>query len=135
MTFNKDETDSIQIDLENELFKADTSEISLKNFEKVLDNIEDDMNGWLKKFDWDKETLISKHESNTKADNDLLKCPYNVGHTGISKKNYEKHVLKCGLKSQNHQKEDIVSEKIVFKFYLLKLSLNNSECELIYLFN
>jgi predicted CopG family antitoxin len=98
------------------LLKDETHEISLKTFENVLNQIESDMNGWLKKFNWNKETLLDKNATETTepmtmsddGDNQLFVCPYNIGHTKILKKNYDKHVFKCGLKMQNHQAKDII---------------------------
>ena len=107
------------IDVERNLFISNTNEISLKSFEQVLNNIENDMNEWLKKFSWSKDVLFEKHKendvtSNKEARGEIFNCPYNKSHTGILKKNYDKHVLKCNLKMQNHQKEDIV--RIRFRF-------------------
>ncbi len=103
MTLNRGEEN----DLERSLFNSNTNEISLKSFEKVLNKIENDMNDWLKKFDWNREVLFEKHNANDSRV-ELFNCPYNKAHTGILKKNYDKHVLKCNLKTQNHHNEDIV---------------------------
>ena len=98
---------SSKVDLETNLFNTQTNEISLKTFENTLNQIENDMTNWLQKFDWNKETLLKKRKLDDLTD-ESLKCPYNVTHTGISKKNYDKHVLKCSLKNQKHQSDDIV---------------------------
>ncbi len=103
MTLNRGEEN----DLERSLFNSNTNEISLKSFEQVLNKIENDMNDWLKKFDWNREVLFEKHNANDSRV-ELFNCPYNKAHTGILKKNYDKHVLKCNLKTQNHHNEDIV---------------------------
>ena len=118
MTLNREE-----IDVEKKLFISNTNEISLKSFEQVLNTIENDMNEWLKKFNWSKEVLFEKHKqsgdaNNTEMRSDVLICPYNKAHTGILKKNFDKHVLKCNLKMQNHQNEDIVRN---YRNFLLKI--------------
>ena len=101
MTLNREE-----IDLERNLFKSNTNEISLKGFEQVLNKIENDMNDWLKKFGWNREVLFEKHNSNNAS------CSIVRTIKPILKKN-DKHVLKCNLKTQNHQNEDIL-RKIKF---------------------
>jgi hypothetical protein len=105
MTLNREE-----IDLERNIFSSNTNQISLKSFEHVLNKIENDMNDWLKKFDWNREVLFEKHNPYNANESrvELFNCPYNKAHTGILKKNYDKHVLRCNLKTQNHQNEDIV---------------------------
>jgi hypothetical protein len=127
MTLNQED-----IDVEGNLFISNTNEISLKSFEQVLNNIENDMNEWLKKFSWSKDVLFEKHKesdvkNNTEARGEILNCPYNKSHTGILKKNYDKHVLKCNLKMQHHQNEDIVRTRFIFSF-IVRVSQNVSIC-------
>ena len=110
MTSNNNETDKVSSSLK--VADAQISEISLKSFETELSHMEQGMDNWLRKFAWDKDTLYKTHAPRKMSDAKAFRqCPYNLGHGRISDKNYDKHVLKCALKSQKHQTDDIVGGK------------------------
>lgn len=88
------------------VFNNSTKSGLINGLENYLNNIELDMNSWLKKFDWDRDVLMEKYQIN--GTENITTCPYNQSHTRIKKQNFNKHIEKCRLISQNFSSEDIV---------------------------
>ena len=80
-----------------------TREISVEKLEKFVNTIESDLEKWMQKFEWTREKLIE----NVKTKEQYLQCPIDKAHDRISSQNFEKHVQKCRMKSQNYTDQDI----------------------------
>jgi hypothetical protein len=81
------------------------------SFEKCLENFINNgdnlMNEWLKKFNWSRDILFERHK-NEVITNQYLNCPFNKEHTRISPKAFENHLNKCKLKSNDYNSNDTV---------------------------
>jgi hypothetical protein len=73
------------------------------DLENLINQYQSQMNEWLGKFGWTKESLFHRSNSTNAFD-----CPYNPQHKKISSKNYAKHLRICKLKSQNHTRDDVI---------------------------
>ena len=97
----------------NAILNENNSDIEFINYlnEYIL-QVETSLIEFLTRFNWSKEVLLKKY-----SNKDLLDCPFNTGHTRISKKNFNKHIERCRLKySNNLTSIDLVNKHF---YYLL----------------
>ncbi|CAF0975126.1 unnamed protein product [Brachionus calyciflorus] len=95
--------------ISNETFNMDSltdneNQISTKKLEDFVDRLENGMSEWFKEFNWSKDDLFKLNNEKTK----FFTCPFDAGHRNISEKNYEKHILKCRLKSYSMTNQDFL---------------------------
>lgn len=77
--------------------------------------VEARMDGWLHRFQWDKQVLLDRHreayedESSAPASVLALRtCPFDSAHAKIKQANLASHVERCRLKSLGLTADDIV---------------------------
>jgi hypothetical protein len=85
--------DSDQIDLIGQL-------------DSYLRAVETDMDSWLHRFNWDKQTLLDRHRHGEELP--LRTCPFNPAHAKIKERNFAGHAERCRLKSLGLSAQDIV---------------------------
>lgn len=104
----------IKTKLNKILEQKSTDRNFIDSLDDYINSIENNLNSWLKNFEWNKEILIQKHGDILHKNNSNEKeffCPFDSSHTRIKKANLTKHIETCDLKRQNYTIDEIVSFK------------------------